>query len=368
MVRIIWLLDISSVSNCIFAGVRMTISGTDCLVIGIPFLLLGDIPAVRNMSGCTPSVSRTCYVRRPCRRCDILAHNMHASLTNPALRGMPRSLRSMHEYYITNGQRTGVPVAAWLLERMRRNGYSRIPVFVTLHNQPSPDRLCIDLMHCMWIGCLRRHFTQLVTILSSPGDLIFRAGAWVSLWKCISDEFAVYCRDNKLRLSSRFSSYAQFKKRIKAAAMKELAIASLGIFKKLGLIGDVAPPEGSQLLVKWKTRQRALKYWCMHVRISLIAEQHVLSLADVDLLELLISQLLVYFSVTFSENFITINVHSYTHLAEQVRLLGPPRLASNFGRESLIRLLKMSYRNTNFKNKEKSIFQHYTTTLFFFCT
>lgn len=340
------------------------IEGKPVLLICIPMLLFGDMPVSKGMGGCSQSLNSTCYVPLPCRICDIAMENIVKAAIDPALCGEPRLLSTMMEFYRMNGNKIGVPDNALLRARMRSLGLVKIPVFVQLHNLPSPERLCVDVMHCVFLGVAVEHFMWTVKLLLAGHPDKQRIKR--TFWRRLSEEFKQYCHDNSISAATSFRSKGEFKLRMNAASMKELMRVSPFIFIKLGLISSTPGNESSAYArKKFDKRALAFQFWCVHCRIASIVEQHSISVADVKDLDAMVCSLLEYFAVHLPKSFFTMNVHSYCHIPAQISACGPTRLATNMARESLIRVLKPYYQNTNNKRKESSVLSGHVTSRFF---
>jgi hypothetical protein len=146
--------------------------------------------------------------------------------------------------------------------------------------------------------------------------------------------------------------------RMTAGSMKEFAGVSSHILLEIDLMDFRGNRDGQR-------KQRAFHFWCVHVKIASILNRHQITTFDLCEMDVLINSLLQYFVADFPKKFFTINVHYYVHLVDQIKALGNSRFVSNFGREALIRKLKPFYRNTNFHQKECSIFERYVLGLFF---
>ena len=328
----------------------MTINGRECLIICFVLLLMGDTPALKAMCGYSTSVSSACYVRMPCRCCDILMESLFDSIIDGSTKGVLRSLDVMRDFYRSNGNNTGAPKVSWLQEQMKRHGILRIPELILLHMQPDPIRMGLDFMHSVYLGVLRKHFIKLVKILVQ-GDVSRKK----SIWREISMHFTKYCRLNNVPAFYNFNTKKEFKLRMTAGSMKEFMRASGHILMSIGIAPSRNP-----------IKQRAFYFWTVHVKIASILNQHCISQSDVGMLDSLVPELLTYFATDFPKKFFTINVHYYVHIVEQVKAIGPLRFVSNFSREALIRMLKPAYRNINTSNKEVSIFKHYFIETIFY--
>jgi hypothetical protein len=341
----------------------MKIAGKECLVIGLTLLLMGDTPALKGMVGLSPSVSPSCYVRMPCRMCEVLMENLYDAVKDVTKRGASRTLRTLNDFLISNDGATGVPNAVWLREHMKQWGFLRICELIKLHNQPSSDRMGIDTMHAMNLGVLVKHFWRLVKILTR-GEGINRR-LCDTVWKVISSEFGNYCRLNKISAFWTFNNKKEFKMRMTAGSMKLFTQVSGYIIKKLGLITGAPSSQKLAVVLNWQKQVRAFNYWCLHAKIAAVVDRHTITVADLNRLQWDITDLLDYFVTEFPSKFVTVNVHYYMHFVEQIKSLGPMRICANFSREHLIQKLKPFYSTTNHTHTEISIFRQYTISLFF---
>lgn len=341
----------------------MNINGSECLVICLSHVFLGDTPALKTMCGYSPSISATCYVTRPCMVCDVKVEDLRRSIPDASLRGEVRSLQPLLHLYRCNNKLTGAPTAAWIREAMKQLGYVYFPEFLRLTDQPRPDLLSIDSMHAQLKGALLKHFILFIDILTS-GDGS-KSVTSHSVWRQISQEFSRYCKDNKISAFTNFASKKQFKLRMTANSMKELSRVAAEILVNLQLV-KMSPVTNSATSYRtWKKHLRAYEYWCIHATVCHILEQHQIAVIELNALESLIPRLLAYFEADFPADFVTINIHYYLHMVDQVRRLGPMRIVSNHSREMLIKSLKPFYRNTNNKQTETSVFNRYRMSLFF---
>ena len=121
-------------------GVRISVDGKECLVIGISMLLLGDTPALKAMCGLSTSISATCWVRMPCRTCQVLVEDLPRSITNNFYVPI-RELKTYEDFYKYNNYVTGSPMVGWLQEMMRQYGIRKISEFIRLTQLMSPKKL-----------------------------------------------------------------------------------------------------------------------------------------------------------------------------------------------------------------------------------
>ncbi len=281
--------------------------------------------------------------------------SMYDSVVDESKRGTLRQLSTVVDFYRSNGYRTGYPDVKWLVQTMKRWGFVRITELVRLHGHPSGEKLGVDTMHAVFLGVLIKHFIYLMDIQTEGMTTVKKN----MLWKRISVEFTRYCRLNRISAFCNFSSRKQFKMRMKAASMKSFAEVSCHILAKL--LPPTLDRDKPELMRK---KRIALVHWVDHVKIAELVDQHVISSGDLQRLDTLVTRLLVYFHDKVAKRFFTINVHYYTHLVQQIRALGPLRLVSNFSREAIIRRIKPHYRNTNFHQKEVSVFGNYMVGTF----
>lgn len=341
----------------------MTINGHACLVICLTLLLMGDTPALKVMCGMSPSISSTCYVRRPCMICDIEVEHLGESIVDSSLLGSTRSLSLVHSYFRTNGNMTGAPASAWLREMMKQYGFLRVSEFVRLHNQPSSVAMGLDTMHAVLRGALIRHFVKAVKILTTAtGSGTLDAPR---AWRAISNEFREYCRKNKISAFWAFKDKKDFKMRMTAGSIREFVRVSSYILCKIGLVPNMPDSRNTAVRVSWEKRIRCYNYWCLHAKVASMIDQHSISAQEVATLDVLVKRLLSYFHEQFSTKFVTINVHYYFHFANKIKWLGPMRIVANRSREHLIQILKPHYKNTNYKQKEVAVFRKYKIGLFY---
>lgn len=356
---------IQSLLTVMLSGVRMTIGGSECLVICLTHVFLGDTPALKTMCGYSPSISSTCYVKRPCMVCDVQVEDLRLSILDASRCGETRGLQLLVNLYRCNNYVTGRPIAAWLREALKELGYVYFPEFLRLTDQPRPDLLAIDSMHAQLKGALMKHFLLLIeTLTSGKGGNIVSASSY-SVWTRLSKEFSRYCRENRISAFCNFSSKKQFQMRMTANSMKELSRVAAEILINLDFVRAFPVNRSSASYQTWKKHMRAFEHWCIHTRICRILDQHSIVTADLEVLDVLIPQLLSYFANDLSSEFVTINIHYYVHMVDQVRRLGPMRIVSNHSRERLIRKLKPFYRNTNNRQTEASVFNRYRISLYF---
>lgn len=339
----------------------MVINGETCLVVAFTLLLMGDTPALKGMCGYSPSISKTCYVRMPCRICEVLVDDLYDAMVTEQRRGSIRTVDALTNFYRSNCYKTGRPDVAWLREALKQYGFVRITEFIKLHGQPAPERMGIDTMHSLFLGVLVKLFRLLVrTLTTGIGSTATKATVWV----LISKEFSNYCRMNKISACWRFSNEKEFKKRMTAGSMREFTRVSVHIIRKLGLIRNRAVSSAIATTNSWKKHVRFFNHWCVQVRIAEIVGQHVITASDLDTLQVLIGKLLRFIHDDLHPKFATINVHYYLHFVDQIRWLGPMRLFANNSREHLIQNIKPLYCNTNHRHTEISIYRKYRITLF----
>lgn len=334
------------------AGVRIVINGEECLLICPTLLLLGDTPAIKSMCGMSPSSSSACYVKCPCRCCKVLMENLHGSIVDPTLQGELRSVNEISELFQHNNMKTGEPEYAWLKHSLKSLGYLKFSELLRLHGQPSPAKMAIDIMHTMYLGTLKKHFLYVMSVLTcGPGCQASNR----TVWKRMSDQFKMYCKRNKIAAFYNFDSELQFRRRMTAGSMKEFVRVSPYIINNLQLV----PLEPDIDRRVFQLKLRSFRFWCMHVQISNMVEQHSITEAELRILDSHIKGLLLHFAQDLPNDFVTINVHYYSHIVEQIRNLGPLRLSANFSRENLIQIIKPHYTNSNNKLRECSVYSKY---------
>lgn len=343
----------------------MIIDGKEILVICIGLAKFADTPALKDMAGLSVSTSPICYVRMPCRTCEVVMEELSMSIDG----GHSSSLRSIDTYqwfYKCNNYATGVPLSAWVRNSMKEFGITRISEFIRLTGLMSPRRLGTDTMHAVYLGVLKSHFIMVVELLTSTncGSAIT---SFDNIWVSISDALHAFCKKNEISCCWKFKSLKQFKGRVKAGSMRVLARASPFIFYVIGLIDFHPADNRPATLRRWNKHLKVFKFWLLHTRIADNLELHCVSSTQLNRLRDGIKELLQYFhdDNNFPHTFATINVHYYTHMYDQITWLGPIRIAANNARERLIRFLKPRYKNTNAVKKEATVYQMYLDHLFF---
>lgn len=340
----------------------MIVEGKECLVICTTLLMMGDTPALKRTCGYSPSISPACYVRMPCMVCDVLMENLRLSIVDPLLRGKMRDPVILRGLFDSNNKMTGVPKAAWIIEALKQQGFLRFSEWLRTDNQPDPRCLGLDDMHAVFRGALIKHFCVVVDILTDGDAHSRKTRAWV--WRTLSSEFNTYCRDNGISAFWNFSSENEFTKRMSAGSIREFAKVSCAILRKVGLVRDTAAVQGHAGYANWQKQVRTYNFWSLHCNIALIIEQHSISALELKALDELIRKLLVHFYHELPGSFVTINVHYYTHLVDQIRRLGPARIVANNSREHLIQKIKPYYRNTNHRQTETTVLSRYVVGLF----
>jgi hypothetical protein len=341
-------------------GVRIQIEGRSCLLICLSLLLLGDTPALKGMCGYSTSTSPAFYVRMPCGICEVLMENLSESIIGTS---NTRSLSVLQEFFRCNQRKLGAPVAAWLVEAMKQYGLVRFCPLLGLHNQPSPMQQGIDSMHAVFLGVLKKHFIKLVKVLTE-GDGSSKVTR-STVWRSISKEFSKYCRVNQISAYCNFSSKKEFKLRVLAGSMREFVRVSPDIVRQIGLVPTASPSLRPGAVYNWTKQVRFFSFWIVHVKIASLIEQHAFTVSEVGMLDRLIQKLLRHFYEDLPERFVTIKLHYYVHFVEQLRSNGSIRLSANNNREHIIQSVKPCFRNTNYKQKECSVFSRYLVGLFF---
>lgn len=342
------------------------VEGKVCLIICIGMFLLADTLALKAMAGLSPSISSTCYVRMPCRTCEVLMEDLSTSLQRNFTCPL-RSIDTYYEFFRYNDYATGTPMSGWLKEMMKQYGILRISEFMRLTGLMSPRKLGTDLLHAVYLGALKHHFIHVVELLTSAEHGCKKT--FVNVWKSISSAFHSYCKKNGISSCWKFSSLKEFKSRVKGGSMRELARVSPFLFRAIRLV-DLDPFDDRPATVnKWKKHIRVFNFWVLHVKIAGQLEHFSITSEDLNALEDAIKHLLQYFHDDFVSGhfpkFATINVHYYIHIIDQIRWMGPMRIASNDVRERLIQWLKYRYKNTAATAKEISVYQIYLDSLFF---
>lgn len=348
-----------------FVGVRMVVEGKECLIIGITMVLFGDTPALKTMCGLSPSISSVCYVRMPCRTCEVLVEDLSESISaNFPLQY--RRIETYHLFYRYNNYTTGLPIATWVEEMMKQYGMLRVSEFVRLEGLLSPSKSGTDTLHAVYLGTLKLHFIMVVSKLVTAEY----GGALVpnSVWDDMSRDLQSYFTTNRISGCWKFSTLKQFKTRVKAGSMRELAKVSAYIFYKLKLVDLMCPTDFDNTPSKRKKRlkkqMRLFNFWLLHVSIAQQLDNYSFLPLDLLLLERDIKNLLQYFHDDFPESFVTINVHYYKHIVDQIRCTGPMTIAANHRRERLIRKTKPKYRNINSVSIEGSVYRVYLDELY----
>jgi hypothetical protein len=239
---------------------------------------------------------------------------------------------------------------------MKIFGFAKFSEFLRICGLPGPERMPIDTMHAVFLGALKKHFMRMMKLLVT-GDMVNRNSV-KNVWAQLGDEFSSYCRINQIRCSVKFQTRNQFRRFMKAAAMKHFAAVSPFLLLKVFSYRSLASNVGS-------SKYTAFKYWCLHVRVAQYVDKRELTCAELELLRSDIEVLMKYFNSKLGEKFVSINIHYYTHLVNQIKQLGPCKIAANFFRESLIQCLKRFFRNSNFKSTEHGVFQRYVSGLFY---
>lgn len=347
-------------------GVRMVVDDKVCLVICIGMCLLADTLALKAMVGLSPSTSPTCYVRMPCRTCEVLMENLSESLQKN-FACVTRSISTYSDFFRYNGHQTGVPMSGWLKEMMKQYGILRISEFIRLTSVMSPRMLGTDLLHAVYLGTLKQHFIHAVDLLTSAEHGCKKG--FSNVWKSISKCLHAYSKGNSISSCWKFASAKEFKSRVKGGNMRELAKVSPFLFHIIRLV-DLEPSDNTPVAIsRWKKHIRVFNFWLLHVQIAQQLENHAISSEELINLDEAICNLLQYFHDDFVERrfpkFGTINVHYYKHIVDQIRWMGPMRIASNDARERLIQWLKGRYRNTGGSGKEATVYQIYLDNLFF---
>lgn len=344
----------------------MMIGGTNCLVICIGMFLLADTLALKAMAGLSPSISPTCYVRMPCRTCEVLMEDLSSSLRKDFDCTL-RSIDTYCDFFRYNDYCTGVPISGWLKEMMKNYGILRVSEFIRLTCVMSPRKLGTDLLHAVYLGTLKHHFIHVVDLLTSVEHGCKKT--FPNIWKSISKTFHAYCKKNRISSCWKFSSATEFKSRVKGGSMRELAKVSPFLFHLIGLV-DLEPSDDRLASInRWKKHMRVFNFWVLHVQIAEKLESYSLTSKELNDLDMAIRTLLQYFHDDFVlghlPKFATINVHYYKHIVEQIQWMGPMRIASNEARERLIQWMKVRYKNTGATKKEISVYQIYLDCLFF---
>lgn len=343
-------------------GVRMTVNDRECLVICIGMFLLADTPALKEMIGLSPSVSSTCYVRMPCKSCEVLIDDLSTSI-RPHANCTFRREDTYMTFYRLNNFCTGPPISVGVREMMKEFGILRVSEFIRLPGLMSPHKLGTDTMHTVDLGVLKHHFIHVVTSLTSVQSGCTKD--FGNVWESISRRFRSYCVFNGISSCWKFSSAKEFKSRVKAGSMRELARVSPFIFYVIGLV-DLKPSDNRVATRnRWKKHIRVFNFWVLHVKIADMLHQHTFSVKEVTMLEKAIEKLLEYFFTDFPRDFVTINVHYYIHLVDQIRRMGPMRIAANSPRERIIQQLKPRYKNVATIAKEITIYGMYLDNLLF---
>lgn len=342
----------------------MMIEGEECLIICLSTVLLGDIPALKDMTGLSTSVSPACYVRMPCKSCEMVMEDIHRSI-HPSYNSITRDPALIRSIYEANCYTTGVPSVAWIRELLKQYGFVRVPEIIRLLGQPSSFNMGNDTMHAIFLGVLKTHFIFVILRLTQV-EYSSNVPIPGNVWQLLSSELSKYFGHNKISSCWSFKSAKQFKTRVKAASMKEISQVSPYIFLKLGLI-NLDPPNtlNPKIITQWRKHVRVFTYWHLHVRVVALIRKHALTVTDVSNLHDMIESLLNYFYEDLPVELITINVHSYIHFCDQIKWLGPMRLVANNCREHIVQMLKPMYKNTSRLHREVSVYQSYLDNIFF---
>jgi hypothetical protein len=307
-------------------GVLYEVGGRSVIVFAFIHGFLGDIPARKGIVGLSPSVNNA----KPCPVCLLNKDELLdiTKLTSTKLRRASdfpnnRLAGDLPSKYARYGVVFQSPVCFW-------------------PGQVNPIAILNDLMHSKYLGDVEKHFEHLFnsmrsTLPSSQRNTFFTV---------LREGYREYCKLNGISSFYKFTDFKSWRG-LKAYGIKKFIEVFPYIALKAGLIND--------------NNEFELTMLCIQRTICMILQQHAIVDTDLDTLESCVKELIRHWCIP--NEYCSLNAHLDLHWRDTIQRFGAPREYWCFGGETIIRVLKAYYVNTNNRQVSKSIFFRFATDM-----
>jgi hypothetical protein len=329
----------------------MNINGTMYLVVGLPYLTIGDLLAIWSLCGFVLSANNS----TPCTICKTLSNNFVTLNRNPSLYGGDRTTDDLLKVLMgSNRGAYGKIITHSVKESMCSSGVERLTAML-LWKGFDLSRLPIDMYHQIYLGFLDDFLTHVFTELG-----IRDFGELETHWN-------KYVKLNKLEVTSTLGTTKEKKKKHqKGVALPSLLRHFAADGKKKFLEWLPLSLFHMNIDLSTESKSRAFKALIILSKISKLLSLLSFSNREVQALETYLQSLSVYWENDVPGYFKGVNMHNLLrHMVDQIKRFGPSRGFGVMPYERRLRPIKAELAKTNNKQVTRTVFnRHFTKVLY----
>ena len=319
--------------TALISGIEFVFRGQSFLVIGILWMILGDVPARKEIVG----MSKSSINSRCCHVCEVeLDQFVHVTSANEVPTEKLRCPSFFAGLLQQNSGIVGKIIGNDAIAML--NGIDRVSEMLKWPGCNIPQNITIDIMHMLYLGEVG-HIWHRISVILSRGNRNF--------WEKIASEYKQYCSQNHIDSFYNFKNIKEWKG-LRGSGIKHFTEVIVYILYKL----NYAPERNDPIY-------KDFQYFCFYIFICQKLSAHKITAQCFDKLEFYIKKLLIYMGSQEQNGKIKLNAHFLVHCIPHIKAFGNLRDHWSFVFEFQNGIFKKLFRTSNNVQVSYSVYDRF---------